>query len=379
MYQDSLEKKAMKRLRIIGMALILALVGLGGALTHAQDVVELVKLPYLQNVTQTSIVIMWETSDKVPSLLEYNNPAIPVSDSETTKIHEVPLSDLSPDTEYAYRVSIDGAGEQWTEWYTFRAAPLPDQPFRLAVYGDTRSQPDDHAAVIQAMMQADPAIVLHTGDLVNNGEIRSDWNKQFFGPAAPLLVDTPLFPSLGNHDQNARNYFNLFSLPNNEMWYAFTYGNTRIIALSTSTRFDPDGKQYAWLLEEFASPEYEAAQWHLVFFHYPPFSGEIGGDERVVRHLVPLFEEYAVDMVLNGHNHNYERSEKDGVIYIVTGGGGAPLYGFDEEEVLALNPYSVVHAKIHHFCTLDVSEQALVFTAWTVKGEVLDTLTLLAE
>ena len=373
----------MHRFLITTLLIGIALAGFGSAPTHAQDAVELVKLPYLQQVTQTSIVIMWETSEKVPSRLEYGDPAITISAEKTTKIHEVPITDLAPDTEYAYRVNSDGAGAQWTEWYTFRTAPLPDQPFRLAVYGDTRTNPDDHAAVIQAMIQANPALVLHTGDLVNNGTIKRDWNEQFFGPAAPLLVNTPLFPSLGNHEQNAKHYFNLFSLPNNEMWYAFTYGNTRIIALSTSTRFDPEGKQYTWLVEEFESEAYTTAQWHLVFFHYPPFSGEIGGSDLVSKYLVPLFEDYDVDMVLNGHNHNYERSEKEGLTYIVTGGGGTPLYGFEEEEIMALNPYSVIHAEVNHFCTLDISPDAITFTAWYVggeaDGEVLDSLTLVAD
>jgi 3',5'-cyclic AMP phosphodiesterase CpdA len=337
----------------------------------------LIKGPYLQNVTQTSIVIMWETYTETPSWLEYNDPAIQIGDPTLVTLHEMMISGLNTGTTYDYRVNIDGQGELWTDWFTFRTAPAADRPFRLVVYGDTRSHPDDHAAVIRGIVASEPALVLHTGDLVNDGHLASGWNREFFGPAAPLLRTTPLFPVLGNHEDNASLYYDLFSLPGNEEWFAITYGSARIIGLNTSSSFGSGSEQYDWLVNELESPEYQAAQWHLVFFHYPPFAGGgHEGDTRVQQNLVPLFETYGVDMVFNGHNHHYERSAKSGVAYIVTGGGGAPLYDFDEDAILKLNEYSQAHAATLHFCVLDITPDEIAFTARNVDGAVIDTLTI---
>jgi hypothetical protein len=92
---------------------------------------------------------------------------------------------------------------------------------------------------------------------------------------------------------------------------------------------------------------------------------------------VPLFEEYGVDMVFCGHNHNYERSEKEGIPCIVTGGGGAEQYGFVDDP-LSVNPYSLVRIKIYHYCTLDITPEAIHFAAWDTAGTELDSLTIQA-
>ena len=69
------------------------------------------------------------------------------------------------------------------------------------------------------------------------------------------------------------------------------------------------------------------AVWKVVAFHHPPFScGGYLGDQRVRRALVPLFERRDVDLVLSGHDHNYQRFRRAGVTYVVHGGGGARLY-----------------------------------------------------
>jgi predicted phosphodiesterase len=347
-------------------------------LAARQPIIELVKGPYLQNVTQTSIVIMWQTGDATRSLVEYGDPPSRAGDSAPVTLHEVTLTGLSLGTTYPYRVSIDGRGKAWTGWFTFHTAPAADRPFRMVVYGDTRSDPDEHTKVVQAILKSAPALVLHTGDLVHDGTDDQAWTDEFFGPAGPLMSTTPLFPVLGNHENMAPQYFDFFSLPGNEQWYAFTYGSARIIGLNTNVQYARGSPQYDWLVDELRSPDYKAAAWHIVFFHTPPF-GSSGhyGSARVAATLVPLFQEYGVDMVLGGHNHSYERSEKDGIAYIVTGGGGAPPDDFADDP-LSLNPYSLVRIGIYHYCTLDIAPDAIHFTAWDTDGTALDTLTIQA-
>ena len=83
--------------------------------------------------------------------------------------------------------------------------------------------------------------------------------------------------------------------------------------------------------------------------------------------LHPLFERYGVDVVFNGHKHNYERNEVNGVTYIVTGGGGAPLYAMQERE-----PTQVAFAVTYHFVLLEINDQHLEATVISSKGKVLD-------
>jgi predicted phosphodiesterase len=195
------------------------------------------------------------------------------------------------------------------------------------------------------------------------------------------LAHVPLYPVLGNHDKNGRPYFDLFDLPSDhEQWYAFTYGSVRFIALNTSASFGTESSQYAWLVEELQSEETTSAAWQIVFFHHPVFSSGVeyfaAGDMEEL--FPPLFEQYGVDIVFSGHEHNYERSEKNGVIYVVTGGGGAPLYGHAEDP-LAQNPYSLVRFTDYHHCVLDITPEQIIYTVLDNDGTVRDEFTLAAE
>lgn len=358
----------------------------------------IIKGPYLQNVAQNSIVIMWETDEATPSVVEYDGRR--ESDPNNVKIHEIHITGLLTGTCYNYRVCIDGSDNSWTDWSTFCTAPDATQPYCMVVYGDTRTKKyDAHADVVHAIIADDPEIVLHTGDFVDKGKCYKYWHKQLFSPARDLMIDTPLFPVLGNHEYEdcltspqKMWYYDFFSIPGNEQWYAFTYGCARFIVLDTNedrdpnADFSPGSAQYNWLIGELQSDEYTAAKWHFVFFHHPPYtSGESHYCEpgvyceqqalHVREYLVPLFEEYCVDMVFNGHSHNYERSyvdlpeiQNDGVYYIVTGGGGARLHDCRDN----VNQYSQLCVKAFHHCTLDVTPQQVTLTAKRNDGSVID-------
>ena len=340
-----------------------------------------IKGPYLQNVAQNSIVIMWETDEATPSLVEYGPPLTQVSDPNNVKIHEITITGLVSGTYYYYRVSIDGSDISWTNWSTFRTSPDTSQAYRVAVYGDTRTYPYDHLAVVHAIINSNPEIVLNTGDLVERGKCYYDWSPQFFSPAAAIMRNTSLFPVLGNHEYEIRDgctphmwYYDFFSLPGNEQWYAFTYGSARFIGLDTNVDFSTGSAQYNWLVNELESSDYYASKWQFVFFHHPPYTSGTShiGNTDVQNYLVPLFEHYGVDIAFNGHVHNYERSYKDGIYYIVTGGGGAPLADFHTNPFL-YNPYSQVRVKNYHHVTLDITPQQVKLTAWLNDGSTFDT------
>lgn len=244
----------------------------------------------------------------------------------------------------------------------------PPPSFTFAVLGDTRTQHEIHRRVVERIVVATPDLVLHTGDLVADGNAPAQWDT-FFEIERDLLARVPFYPTLGNHERNSPLYFERCDLPGNERWYTFAYENARFICLEVdgSADYDHGSEQYAWLERTLTA---NTRPWLFVFFHYPPYtSTEEAGYERSLRQaLVPLFERYGVDVVFNGHKHNYERNEVNGVTYVVTGGGGAPLYAMGERE-----PTQAAFAMEHHFVLVEIVGNHLRATAISVDGEVLDT------
>jgi len=335
---------------------------------------DLIRGPYLQSVTADSITVVWETDRPTHGTVAYGETGtygLRVADPAVGTRHAVSLTSLAPYTAYHYRVESGGA--PLSEDATFRTAAGSDQTrFTFAVFGDTRTGHQFHRAVVARMVEAAPDFVLHTGDLVANGSIPDHWDTLFKIEQA-LLAHTPLFLAMGNHERNdalyadGRHPSDLFYLPGNERWYTFDYGNARFVCLQVNGYgdFSPGSQQYAWLVETLAA---NTQPWLFVFFHVPPYSSVQDALEADVRGaLVPLFERYGVDVVFNGHHHNYERNEMNGVTYVVSAGGGAPLYAAQERE-----PTQAAFALAYHFVLVEVDGDHLKATAISNDGDVLD-------
>jgi 3',5'-cyclic AMP phosphodiesterase CpdA len=250
---------------------------------------------------------------------------------------------------YHYRVV---SGDAASGDNLFRTAPPPGVRFRFAVYGDTRSQPAEHARVVQRIIAGRPRLVIHTGDIVGDGNKYELWKTEFFDPVAPLISRIPMALVLGNHENNSHWYYDFVSNTadsGSEAWYAFRFGDARFICVDSCQDYAAGSPQYTWLQETLAAPT--DAIWTFVFFHHPPYaSGGHQGDEKVQRHLVPLLEQHDVDIVFGGHCHNYERSENNGVVYLITGGGGAPLAKVNNYP----NPPPIYAESLYHACLIDV-------------------------
>ena len=332
--------------------------------------------PYLQRVTSDSIVVAWETDRTSHGEVAYGETETHGARASSPAVgahHAVTLTGLAPYTLYHYRVESGGAPLSGDA--TFRTAPEPDQArFTFVALGDTRTQHRVHQAVVERIVGLTPDFVLHTGDLVADGGSADAW-ETFFEIERELMAYAPVFPTLGNHERKSREYFDLFYLPGNERWYAFDYGNARLVCLQVdgTAHFTPQSEQYAWLEETLAA---NTQRWLFVAFHVPPYTSAAGGRlEGVVREtLTPLFERYGVDVVLNGHQHNYERNEVNDVTYVVTAGGGAPLYAAVERE-----PTQAAFALAHHFVLLRIDGSRLQGTAISSTAEVLDEFERSAE
>ncbi|MFK7740607.1 MAG: metallophosphoesterase [Planctomycetota bacterium] len=301
--------------------------------------------------------------------------------------HVFALTGLKPKTEYWYQVRT--GTERSSGKRSFRTLPQTPDRYEVIVLGDVRSLPQRWHAVSERVFQHEQnaLFVIGTGDYPSNGSKYEQWRKQFFEPARNLLANKPMWPAIGNHEMTRRHddltrpepskYFSLFELPGNERWYRVEYHLMTLLVVDSNSRMSPDHEQYNWLREQLRT---ERKRYTMVAFHHAPYTsgphGRLEPDatpkewplDEARRFLVPLFEMYGVDVVLNGHDHLYERSAKGGIPYVVSGGGGAPLYKVNT----VANPYQVVAKSTNHYVRLAITSDAIELSAVDTAGDVFD-------
>lgn len=335
--------------------------------------------PYVQSATSTSAVISWVSKAPGKGEIEYGpNRDLVHKQTEKTarRQHSVKLSGLRPDSTYGYRAGAS------TTISTFRTAPGGDGTgFTFAVVGDSGDGGADPTDVAGLPRRMDPALVLHTGDVVYDSGAMQDYDQNFFEPYDKLISETPIYPSLGNHDvktEGGSPYLENFHLPRNnpqhtERYYSFDWGDAHFAAVDSELYHD-DGsdspeEQKAWLERDLAASE---KRWKFVFFHKPPYSSsEHDSDTKIRDDLAPVFERYGVDLVFDGHDHDYERTVPiRGVTYVVTGGGGKDLYGAGRSEWTAFSK------SVHHATKVRVDGGRLTLEAVEPDDTVIDRLRL---
>jgi predicted phosphodiesterase len=339
----------------------------------------IIKGPFVQWIASDSATLAWQTRTAAGSAVQHGvgvAEGVTVSDPCAVTWHRMVLTGVEPGVVQVYRV----ASGLTSRMGTFRTAPRADQPFRFAVYGDSRTGIEAHRRLCAALARHGPDLVFHTGDLVSAGGNYGLWDTEFFGPAGDLMLGAPLIPVAGNHEYLGGGppwfcYF--FDRPLNEGWFALTYGNARFFGLDTNVDYTAGSPQYRWLVQELESAPARTAAWRIVILHHPPFTATVGhsDDAGVQSQLVPLFEQYGVDAVFAGHSHAYERYLYHGIQYIVTAGGGAPLYELTADLVPPVRQFGL---SAHHYCVVDVDPEAatLTITALDLSGRVFDTVTL---
>jgi hypothetical protein len=358
--------------RLFAPAQSLALAALLAAAPALQAAI--VKGPYLQNAATDSITVCWVGDAEETGAVKYGIGALldrQVTSDTPSLRHEVRITGLDPDTEYAYQV-VSGAAK--SELSTFRTAVRAGQPFKFAVIGDTRSGHEQHGKMVQQIVKFGPAFVLNTGDLVGSGSIPQEWDK-FFEVTASLIRSVPYYPCLGNHEGNAPAYFDYFALPGTERWYSFDWGNCHFIVLDSNAAYLSSEEQKKWLIDDLRQER--QTDFTFVMFHHPLYSGTAGVNRRLGaaetrKYLAPILEEAGVAVVFNGHDHNYQHTFQNGVHYIITGGGGASLYhvkkkwGFSKQ------------AMVHHWLRVFVNGKRLTIIATDINGKVLEKIEIRA-
>jgi acid phosphatase type 7 len=405
----------------------------------------------------------WETG-KAPSAAR-----VAVAGVEPHRVYHLSLTGLEPGEMFSYRMSRGGEVVFTSE---ARAPKAADQPSRFVVFGDCGTGSPEQKAIAYRTFLSKPDFVMITGDIVYGKGLISEYRDKFWpiynadeaSPAegAPLLRSTLFLAAPGNHDIASRDltknpdglaYFYYWFQPLNGPTgkeggplvapvlgseenkkaftdaagkqfpqmanFSFDYGNAHWTVLDANATVDwTDRELQQWVASDLAKAK--GAAWRFVSFHQPGFnSSKTHFDEQYMRVLAPVFEAGKVDVVFNGHVHNYQRSyplqfvpaqenggspaigkdgkpakvrrvdgkwtldksfngqsdtSPEGVIYVITGAGGQDLYNPEQQDDPASwQEFTYKHvSKVHSLTVADVDGPTLTVRQLTPDGEEVD-------
>lgn len=245
---------------------------------------------------------------------------------------------------------------------------------RLAAVGDVGHPGGREQATAAAMARAADgrpfeALVLLGDNAYREGD-PAGLDQTVFGPFAPLLdAGAQLWPILGNHDiMDGHAAANVDALGMPGRWYAKQLDNLLFVALDSN---DLNSDQLAWLDDVLAESD---ATWKIIALHHPPYSAGYQGSSLEARRLVsPIAERHGVQLVLSGHEHDYERSRAiNGVTYIVSGAGS-------ETRRTGHQDFTAAAWSWHHFLDISIYADRLVVRAVNQDVRVFDEVTIRAE
>ncbi len=329
--------------------------------------------------------------------------------------YEATAAGLEPGTAYVYRVGSESA---WSESHTFTTDDPDAQTLTFAYLGDVQPANDTQAEyalwseLVQTMYERNPELsfAILGGDDVNSG-ISIEQFDLLFAAAEPVFSSVPLLSTIGNHESNfiggkAELFLDLFALPENgpegftEEIFSFDAANCHVLVLNSwifSGEQDLTEEDYErvndWIKADLAA---STADWQIVVTHVPVYALHSDTTSTVVKeNWAPIFEQYGVDLVLEGHQHVYSRSwpmyqgaidYENGIPYIM-GVSGQKFYDSADETFAARTVYNVANYQLIQIDgnsltvqSLDASGSELDFAAITQReisvsrGEYVETL-----
>lgn len=291
------------------------------------------------------------------------------------RVHVARICGLASGASWTYRA---GSEAGWSEPGSFVTAPEAgvDEPVRFAVLGDSRDGEATFAALMAQMQVQGVDFVVFTGDAVVSGTSWSQWTD-WLDAGAAQFPSLPMVFVPGNHEFNDQYWFGLFPSHTGVAHQNIDYGPVHVSVVNdTASAGNTMEAEALWLAADLAGA---TAPWVVAAWHKPAVSSckPHGEDPETVEWFLPVVEAATnVRLVVNGHNHNYERSlplragveeSLNGVVHLVSGGAGAPLYtssyGFS---------YTVVEEKTLHWVLFEADAHSLHGTAYDVTGNVLD-------
>ncbi|MEC9477301.1 MAG: DNRLRE domain-containing protein [Planctomycetota bacterium] len=325
---------------------------------------EVIRGPYLQMVTSSSIVLRWRTDNPTTSGIRFGpSPgALTSAVTSTASVldHEITLTGLDPSTRYYYSIGTDSqdlAGDSNDHYFVTSPVVGTTTPFRVWSIGDFGTAGANQLAVRDAYYNYAGTdytnLWLMLGDNAYLNGTDTEYQQAVFNVYQDLLIQTPFASTRGNHETNSAVYYGIVNNPTagqsggvasgTEAFFSFDYGNVHFVCLdSEGSDLSPFGPMLTWLELDLATTTQD---WIIAYFHHPPYTKgthdsdnplDSSGKMRDMRqNALPVLEAGGVDLTLAGHSHVYERSFLiDGhygtsgtwnpALHLVDGGSGDP-------------------------------------------------------
>ncbi|MCC6766744.1 MAG: metallophosphoesterase family protein [Deltaproteobacteria bacterium] len=305
------------------------------------DAATIVRGPYLQQPTPAGMTLRWRTDVPTDSRVRYGaapgSLGLTVDDAAVTTEHVVTVSALAPDTVYFYAIGSTSADLEGDDAdHFFRTTPTPGavRPLRIWVTGDGGYANADGMAVRDAYAAYNGAaptdLWLLLGDNAYPTGNDANYQAALFDLHHDMLRSVPTLSTFGNHEAMAGNsalqtgpYFTMFTFPTageaggvpsgSEAYFSYDYGNVHFVVLDSEHNSKASTSPMMLWLE--ADLQATTADWIIALWHRPPYSkgllhdSDLEFEEITMRtNVVPMLEDYGVDLVLCGHSHSYERS-----------------------------------------------------------------------
>jgi hypothetical protein len=292
-------------------------------------------------------------------------------------VNRVDLAALAAGTCYRYRL-FDGAAGR------FCTARPAGAPLRFLAIGDTNPVLGATVPLLGQVLPRGPDFTIHLGDLQYHSSVAESW-AYWFGAMEPLLRAGAFFPCIGNHEDESGDgtelasfYGRLFARPaggHETRWYRFSSGGVYFFSLDTEEELGAGSPQHAWfaasLADAAARPGFRLS---VVYMHRPMYTLGTSARRGLRPVLEPLFRALRAPVIFAGHAHGYERFEVDGLLYVVSGGGGGLLGDVDAQagdhpDELALRRAA---ANRFHAVWVEVGQDRLAGEAVDRDGVVFD-------
>jgi len=275
---------------------------------------------------------------------------------------------LEPGHLYCYQLMAGDVALTEPAPLTTAAAPGSDEPLRFIALGDSGTGGAAQVAIARRISAVTFDLMLFLGDIAYEDGSPEQLQNNFFAIYRDFLRYVPVYPTIGNHERQTRlgrPYFEAFVLPEPERYYAFDWGDVHFVAIDTTQR---DAKQLVWLEADLTNNK---LPWVIVYGHHPMYTNSLRGAQTWIRRsFANIFTRHHVDLVLTGHEHQYERFRVAEVNYIVSGGGGGQLTRFFG------GSRALKQATVHHFLSFEVTAKTLDMKAIDISGREIETLRL---
>jgi uncharacterized protein (TIGR03437 family) len=355
----------------------------------------LVQRPYLQNLGADHVTILWSARENQTATVQYSTDT---SFSQTAPAflrttflasqtdmgitfyqYRADITGLTAGTAYYYRVMMAGApADLNTPQTSYRFSTPGPGPFQFLVFGDSGDGSSHQLKVAQQMVKEQPNFVIHVGDIAYESGTYSEFTANYFEYYFTLMRQACFFTIAGNHEyytNNSAPYLAYAAPPTNNSpvafdegrYYSFDWAGIHFVAIDanllvpTVPQFaSAQARMLAWLENDLATSQ---AMWKIPFFHQTPYPISQHVDDPIdiaARNLlVPIFERHGVQLVLSGHEHNYQRSKPlrggvpvpagtPGTVYMVSGGGGGVLHPVSPQ------PFLDQQASMWHYLRVSV-------------------------